>query len=106
MTTTLVIGLDGEGSGDRALAYGKRLAGLIGDCTLLVTYVIEWLSIIFVRGFMFCKYLRPLTVRTSYCFFHNILLCYYYLYDMRLSLSSLFLFYFLLDINFVVLYRY
>ena len=42
MTTTLVIGLDGEGSGDRALAYGKRMAGLIGDCTLLVVYVIEW----------------------------------------------------------------
>ncbi len=42
MTTTLVIGLDGEGSGDRALAYAKRMAGLIGDCSLLIVYVIEW----------------------------------------------------------------
>ena len=42
MTTTLVVGLDGEGSGDRAVAYAKRMAGLIGDCTLLVAYVIEW----------------------------------------------------------------
>ncbi len=42
MTTTLVVGLDGEGSGDRALAYAKRMAGLIDDCTLLIVYVIEW----------------------------------------------------------------
>lgn len=42
MTTKLVIGLDGHGSGDRALAYGKRMADLIGDCELLIIYVIEW----------------------------------------------------------------
>lgn len=42
MSTKLVIGLDGEGSGDRATGYAKRLAGLIGDCELLVVYVIEW----------------------------------------------------------------
>lgn len=42
MSTKLVIGLDGEGSGDRATSYAKRLAGLIGDCELLVVYVIEW----------------------------------------------------------------
>ncbi len=42
MTTTLVIGLDGHGSGERALAYGKRMAGLIGGAELLVAYVIEW----------------------------------------------------------------
>lgn len=42
MTTKLVIGLDGHGSGDRALAYGKRMATLIGDCELLIVYVIEW----------------------------------------------------------------
>ncbi len=42
MTAKLVIGLDGEGSGERALAYGKRLAKLIGKCELLVVYVIEW----------------------------------------------------------------
>ncbi len=42
MSATLVIGLDGHSSGDRALAYGKRLATLIGECELLVCYVIEW----------------------------------------------------------------
>lgn len=42
MTAKLVIGLDGEGSGERALAYGKRMAKLIGSCELLVVYVIEW----------------------------------------------------------------
>ena len=42
MTATLVVGLDGQGSGDRALAYAKRMAGLIGKCELLVVYVIEW----------------------------------------------------------------
>lgn len=42
MTTKIVIGLDGEGSGARALGYAKRLAGLIGDCELLAVYVIEW----------------------------------------------------------------
>lgn len=42
MTAKLVIGLDGEGSGERALAYGKRLAKLIGKCELVVVYVIEW----------------------------------------------------------------
>lgn len=42
MTTKLVVGLDGHGSGDRALAYGKRMADLIGDCELLIVYVIEW----------------------------------------------------------------
>jgi nucleotide-binding universal stress UspA family protein len=42
MTTKLVIGLDGHGSGDRAMAYATQLANLIGDCELLVVYVIEW----------------------------------------------------------------
>lgn len=42
MTTKLVIGLDGQSSGDRALAHGKDLAKLIGDCELLLVYVIEW----------------------------------------------------------------
>lgn len=42
MTTKLVIGLDGHGSGDRAMAYATQLAKLIGDCELLVVYVIEW----------------------------------------------------------------
>jgi len=42
MTTKLVIGLDGHGSGDRALAYATQLANLIGECEILIVYVIEW----------------------------------------------------------------
>jgi len=42
MTTKLLVGLDGHGSGERALAYGETRAKLIGNCTLLVVYVIEW----------------------------------------------------------------
>ena len=42
MPTKIVIGLDGAGSGGRALSYAERLATLIGDCELLVVYVIEW----------------------------------------------------------------
>ncbi|MDW3221873.1 MAG: universal stress protein [Paracoccaceae bacterium] len=42
MTTKLVIGLDGQGSGDRAVSYARDLAERIGDCELLVAYVIEW----------------------------------------------------------------
>lgn len=42
MTTKLVIGMDGEGSGDRALTFATDLANRIGDCELLVAYVIEW----------------------------------------------------------------
>lgn len=42
MSTTLVVGLDGEGSGDRALAYGTRMANLIGEAEVLIVYIIEW----------------------------------------------------------------
>lgn len=42
MATKLVVGLDGHGSGDRALAYATQLAKLIGECELLVVYIIEW----------------------------------------------------------------
>lgn len=42
MTTRLVVGLDGHGSGERALAYAERLAKLIGDCELMIVYVVEW----------------------------------------------------------------
>lgn len=42
MTTKLLVGLDGHSSGERALAYGENLAKLIGSCSLLVVYVIEW----------------------------------------------------------------
>ncbi|MEH6546556.1 MAG: universal stress protein [Sneathiella sp.] len=40
--TTLVIGLDGHESGDRAVEYGKRMAGLIEGSELLLVYVVEW----------------------------------------------------------------
>ncbi len=42
MTTKLVIGLDGHGSGERAVVFAKRTAEMIGNCELLVVYVIEW----------------------------------------------------------------
>lgn len=42
MPTKLVVGLDGLGSGERALTYAKRMAGLIGECEILVIYVVEW----------------------------------------------------------------
>jgi nucleotide-binding universal stress UspA family protein len=43
MSTTLVVGVDGSDAGERALAYTKRLASLIGsDCKIELVYVIEW----------------------------------------------------------------
>ncbi len=42
MTTKLVVGLDGHASGERALEHARRLAELIGDCELVVAYIVEW----------------------------------------------------------------
>ncbi len=42
MSTKLVIGLDGHTSGERALEFATTLAEQIGNCELLVAYVIEW----------------------------------------------------------------
>jgi nucleotide-binding universal stress UspA family protein len=42
MTTRLLVGLDGHASGERALAHACKQAELIGDCELLVAYIIEW----------------------------------------------------------------
>lgn len=42
MTSTIVVGLDGHGSGERALAHAEHLAKLIGDCDLIVAYIVEW----------------------------------------------------------------
>lgn len=42
MTSKIVVGLDGEKSGERALSYATRMAKLIGDCEILVLFVIEW----------------------------------------------------------------
>jgi nucleotide-binding universal stress UspA family protein len=42
MTAKIVVGLDGEGTSNRALDYAKKLAKLIGDSELILVYVIEW----------------------------------------------------------------
>ncbi|KQI69913.1 universal stress protein [Loktanella sp. 3ANDIMAR09] len=42
MTTKLLVGLDGHDSGARALKHAQALAKLIGDCELVIAYVIEW----------------------------------------------------------------
>ncbi len=42
MTKKLLVGLDGHGSGERALAYAEHLAKLIGNCEILVAYIVEW----------------------------------------------------------------
>lgn len=42
MPAKLLVGLDGTGAGARALAHTKRLATLIGDCEIVVAYVIDW----------------------------------------------------------------
>lgn len=42
MTVKLVVGLDGHGSGERALAHAQTLAELIGDCEIVVAYIVEW----------------------------------------------------------------
>lgn len=38
----LVIGLDGQSSGDKALAFARELAAKTTECELIVVYVIEW----------------------------------------------------------------
>lgn len=38
----LVIGLDGQSSGDKALEFAKDVAATSTDCELIVVYVIEW----------------------------------------------------------------
>lgn len=42
MPITLIVGLDGTESGERAISYAKTLASRISDCRLLLVYVIEW----------------------------------------------------------------
>ncbi|MCZ4352282.1 universal stress protein [Roseovarius aestuarii] len=42
MTTKLVVGLDGHASGQRALDHACRLAKLIGECEIVVAYIVEW----------------------------------------------------------------
>lgn len=42
MPNKLLVGLDGADSGGRALSFAKNLAKLIGECEIIVVYVIEW----------------------------------------------------------------
>ena len=42
MTTTLVVGLDGSPTGEKALAFAKEHARALGDCAILICFVIEW----------------------------------------------------------------
>lgn len=38
----LVVGLDGQSSGEKALEFAKNLASSMESCELIVVYVIEW----------------------------------------------------------------
>ncbi|MBJ7536692.1 universal stress protein [Marinomonas transparens] len=43
MSATIIVGVDGSEAGDRAVAYAKRLANLIGsECKLELVCVVEW----------------------------------------------------------------
>lgn len=42
MKETILIGLDGHSSGERALEFGAKLVDRLGDCALVLAYVIEW----------------------------------------------------------------
>jgi nucleotide-binding universal stress UspA family protein len=40
--TTFIVGLDGSEAGARALAFAKDRAKAVGDCRIIICYVIEW----------------------------------------------------------------
>ena len=42
MSKKIVVGLDGSGSGARAVSYASKAATLIGACEVVLVYVIEW----------------------------------------------------------------
>ena len=42
VSSKIVVGLDGSGSGSRAVAHAKKMAKLIGSCELVLVHVIEW----------------------------------------------------------------
>lgn len=42
MTEKIIVGLDGSGSGARAVDHAKRLGALIGSCELILVHVVEW----------------------------------------------------------------
>lgn len=42
MSAKIVIGVDGEASGNKAIAFAKKMALQMGECELVLVYVIEW----------------------------------------------------------------
>ncbi len=42
MSAKLIVGLDGSGSGNRAVEHAKKLGALIGSCEIILVYVVEW----------------------------------------------------------------
>ncbi|MEM1346124.1 MAG: universal stress protein [Pseudomonadota bacterium] len=42
MSVKIVVGIDGSGSGVRAIEYAKGLGQLVKDAELILVYVIEW----------------------------------------------------------------
>lgn len=42
MTQKIVVGVSGKDADQRALAVAKRMAGLIGECEIVLAFVIEW----------------------------------------------------------------
>ncbi len=42
MSEKIVVGLDGSGSGSRAVSYASKVAALIGACEVILVYVVEW----------------------------------------------------------------
>lgn len=42
MSAKIIVGLDGGGPANLAVSHARKLAALVGDCELIVVYVIEW----------------------------------------------------------------
>ena len=42
MTAKIVVGLDGSGAGERAVAHARDIAQRMSACELVLVYVIEW----------------------------------------------------------------
>lgn len=42
MSSKIIVGHDGSKSGERAIAHAKQQASRIGDCEIVLVYVIEW----------------------------------------------------------------
>ena len=42
MASRIIVGHGGSSSGERAVAHAKKLENLLGDCEIVLVYVIEW----------------------------------------------------------------